>query len=157
MFQLDLAENNREDFLINTVPHEVAHYVDDEVYGNKYVNGRRQSHGPRWKYIMRMVYGLNPDRCHSYDTSVTLTKKQSRHEYTCGCRTHMVSTTIHNKILRGQRRICLTCREAIVLKKAYSSDPFNFIESIGFNFIESKQKEIEELKEKIRKLQSSIY
>lgn len=148
MFQLDFAEHNKEDFLTSTVPHEVAHYVDDEVYGNKYVNNRRQVHGPRWQYIMTRVFGLNPHRCHNYDTSVTITKQQSRHEYTCGCRTHMVSTTIHNKMLRGQNRICLYCKQKIVLKQSYAKTPNNPIDA--------KQKEIEKLKEQIAKLQQTL-
>lgn len=145
MFQLDLAEHNEEDFITETVPHEVAHYVDDQIYGNKYVNGRRQSHGPRWKYIMRYVFGLNPDRCHNYDTSVTITKKQAKHEYTCACRSHFVTTTKHNKMLRGQVRRCIYCKTNLVFKNFQAIPPKNPITNL--------QAEIEKLKQQIAALQ----
>ena len=149
MFQLDFAEHNQEDFINQVVPHEVAHWVDDVVYGNKYINGRRQVHGPRWKYIMRAVYKLNPDRCHNYDTSVTITKKQARHEYTCGCRTFNLSTTLHNKIQSGkQKRHCLRCRQNLVLVKPNAIVPVKPIDV--------KQREIDALKEQIARLQQSF-
>jgi SprT protein len=147
MFQLDLAEHHQEDFINETVPHEVAHYVDDLVYGNKYANGRRQVHGPRWKYIMTRVYGLNPDRCHNYDTSVTITRKQDRYEYTCGCTTHKISTTLHNKILRGNPRSCMRCRQRITWKNG------NVIPKS--NPLSIKDQEIQRLKEQIAKLTQS--
>lgn len=129
MFQLDLAENNSEDFLNQTVPHEVAHYVQRAVYGYKRNNMKVMPHGYEWKYIMRNVYGLNPERCHHYDTSGTKTKRQVRHLYTCSCgKTYNLSSTLHNRIqksineakLRGYanplyRRVCLSCRTTITL------------------------------------------
>ena len=105
MFQLDLAEHHGKDFE-STYFHEVAHYVDDETYGNKYKNGRRQIHGQRWKYIMTNVYGLAPKRCHSYDVTVTKTKFK-RYAYVCDKgHTHNITSTIHNRILKGRKYKC---------------------------------------------------
>lgn len=114
MFQLDLAENNPDKFF-STVDHEVAHWIDREVYGIQYNGTRHVGHGKTWKYIMSRVYGLNPDRYHSYDTSVTTTKKQTRHIYKCSCREHKVSTTVHNKIMRGYTYSCQCCGTRIAL------------------------------------------
>jgi SprT protein len=118
MFQLDFAIHNPEDYIRTTVPHEVAHYVQRAVYGY-FRNGKKvMPHGQEWKYVMRYVYNLNPDRCHNYDTSVTRTKKQTTHLYGCGCgKEFNLTTTMHNKILKGSRRICKSCRGTITLKK----------------------------------------
>jgi SprT protein len=111
MFQLDLAEHNQEDFLKRTVPHEVAHYVQRAVYGYSRNGKKVMPHGTEWKYIMRNVYHLNPDRCHTYDTSVTTTRKRARDfKWSCDCKIHNVTSNIHNKMLRGQRRRCITCK-----------------------------------------------
>jgi SprT protein len=112
MFQLDLAETNEQDYLLHTVPHEVAHYVQFQQYGYC------KAHGREWKFIMRNVMRIPADRCHSYDTSVTKTKKQTKHIYGCGCgKEFKLSTTLHNKILRGSNRICGTCRGRLHLIK----------------------------------------
>jgi len=140
MFQLDLAEHHKDDFLNRTVPHEVAHYVQRAVYGYRNSYGKVMPHGHEWKYIMRRVFGLNPDRCHKYDTSVTQTKKQTRHIYSCSCgKIFKISTTMHNKIQKALEvskntryydgnlqpyykkptygKLCLRCRGTIFLKE----------------------------------------
>lgn len=110
MFQLDLAKHNSESF-ISIVKHEVAHYVQRAVYGYVGVT----PHGREWKHIMVRVYKLSPDRCHSYDVSVTKTRKHSRFMYSCGCSTtHSISSVIHNRIQSGKKRYtCNTCRQGI--------------------------------------------
>lgn len=123
MFQLDFAEAHEEDYITTTVPHEVAHYVQDQLYkGSK-------AHGREWKFIMRYVMGLAPDRCHHYDVSVTKSKTQTKHTYGCGCgKSFKLSTTMHNRIQRGlassnpidevrTRRRCKSCRGILQLIK----------------------------------------
>ena len=112
MFQLDLADAHPENFIGVTCPHEVAHYIQFFHYGTGL-----QPHGREWQYVMRNVYRLNPDRCHSYDTNVTTVKRQTRHEYKCSCQTFQISTTTHNKMQKGQYRICGKCRTRLVLVK----------------------------------------
>jgi SprT protein len=114
MFQLDLAEHNSEDFINQVVPHEVAHYVQRAVFG---YGSAVKPHGKEWKHIMRAVYKLQPDRCHSYDTSVTKTKKRSvlRFSYACKCRTHQITSVKHNRILSGKANyVCNDCKTRIV-------------------------------------------
>jgi len=110
MFQLDLAEDNPDDFINQIVPHELSHYIQFYHYGFNLT-----PHGREWKYVMRNVYRLNPDRCHSYDINVTKVKRQTRHEYKCPCRTFKLTTTMHNKIQRGEYRSCLSCGQRLVL------------------------------------------
>jgi SprT protein len=112
MFQLDLAESNKQDFMDNTVPHEVAHIIQFVLYP------RSSAHGYEWKSIMTRVMNISPDRCHSYDTSVTVVKKQTTHLYSCGCgKEFNVTQTMHNKILKGSNRVCARCRGRLILKK----------------------------------------
>jgi SprT protein len=116
MFQLDLAEAHAEEFIRETVPHEVAHYVQRAVYG---YSKRVQHHGWQWKYIMSRVFKLVPERCHTYDTSVTKVKRQQRFPYKCACRTHSISTTIHNRIQQSGRKYrCTDCGTPITFDKA---------------------------------------
>lgn len=115
MFQLDFMDAYPEDAL-DTIRHEVAHYIQFEYYS--YRGYKIQPHGWEWQYVMRNVMGMEPKRCHSYDTSVTKVKRQVRHEYSCKCGLkHDVSTTIHNKILKGKGRICSRCRGRLYLVK----------------------------------------
>lgn len=53
---------NREDFLDQTIPHEVAHIVADKYYK------KDCAHGNHWKLMMAKI-GKPADRCHQYDTS----------------------------------------------------------------------------------------
>ena len=55
-----LCKENTEDFMSDTIPHEVAHLVAYKVFGD-------DGHGDGWRSVMRAL-GLNPSRCHDYDT-----------------------------------------------------------------------------------------
>ncbi len=116
-FNLIIMRENWDKFIKRTVPHEVAHYCVSLLHGRLTSrNGRRVIHGDAWKRMMRFFGVEDSSRCHSYDVSkarVRKPKKQRRWEYKCQCDTHMVSTTIHNKIRRGSNRICVSCRSRI--------------------------------------------
>lgn len=110
MYQLDLAEHHKTAF-IQTIKHEVAHNIQFHLYP------RSKGHGYEWKFIMTRVMRIPANRCHNYDVSVTKTKKQARHTYTCGCNTIFnLSTTLHNRIQNGKNRRCLKCHGRIFLK-----------------------------------------
>ena len=110
MFQLDFADHNPENFIKQVVPHEVAHYVQRAVYGYGVV----KPHGKEWKFIMRRVYNLVADRCHTYDTSVTTTRTRKRFDYSCGCTVHKISSVAHNRIQAGKKRYtCRSCGNVI--------------------------------------------
>lgn len=111
MFQLDLAEHNATEFINQIVPHEVAHYIQRAVYG---YNANVKTHGREWKFIMSRVFNIRPDRCHAFDTSVTKTKRKKRFEYRCNCKSHEITSIMHNRMLLNKKRyMCCLCRTEI--------------------------------------------
>lgn len=66
-----LFHENTEDFIKNTIPHEIAHLLAVSIYG---WSGR--GHGPVWKDVMRKL-GCNPARCHNYDVENAKVKRKS--------------------------------------------------------------------------------
>lgn len=119
-----LRNGHLEDMINNTVPHELAHLVCYTIH-NPTVrmawSGRRvvKPHGNEWRAIMKLIFGCDPDRTHDYSLEGVKLKGGKRHEYTCKCgKTFQISTTIHNKILRGSNRHCVKCKSSIWLKSA---------------------------------------
>lgn len=82
---LILCYENEDDFIQQTVGHEVAHLVCHVVHGfTKRVeeNGETKikkirAHGPEWRDTMVQL-GLKPATYHKYDTSSIETKKRKR-------------------------------------------------------------------------------
>jgi predicted SprT family Zn-dependent metalloprotease len=142
MFQIALAEKEGDNFINRTPAHEVAHYIDDEVYGNKYVNGRRQIHGARWKFIMTHVMKQEASRCHSFDTSAVKGKRE-RIEYYCANGHNLnISSVIHNRIIAGNKR-------GYRCKCGGKLTPKNLVDIVN------KESEIEKLKRQIAQLQAN--
>ena len=93
-----LLAENFDDMLADTVPHEMAHLITDQVYpeahqrtGNmtRTRNGvwrrpKRSPHGEEWKSVMR-VLGCDPRRTHSYDVSNARTRERTTYAYKCNC------------------------------------------------------------------------
>lgn len=110
-FNMQLAVDNTENFLKQTVPHEVAHIVAEFLFGS---NVKKVNHGKAWKHVMR-VFGLEPNRCHQYDVSGVV-KEGRYHKAKCNCRTLMLSTTRKNRILQGKASYtCDYCKSKITL------------------------------------------
>ena len=103
-----LLSRHGEDFLARTVPHEVAHIIAFHRHGP-----RIQPHGPEWQAIMHL-FGVPPTRCHDYDVSDLQTRTLDRFPYRCGCRSHLLTSIRHGRILRGQRYLCRACGQALV-------------------------------------------
>jgi len=99
-----LAENT-EDFMIRTIPHEVAHYIDTMLHGES-------NHGYHWAHIMGTVFGMDNSRCHSYDTTNSKmgARRTRKFEYSCHCQSHQLTSIRHNKILKGASYTCRKCR-----------------------------------------------
>lgn len=108
-----LLKENTEHFIKQTLGHEYAHLITDNLYLSNLIS-KPTAHGHDWKKVMRQLK-LRPDRCHNYDTTNSSTKKQRRWKYTCGCidRPHMISTTIHNRIRGGRKYRCQRCKKPI--------------------------------------------
>ncbi len=102
-----------DDNLANTVPHEVAHYVADLLYGWRSI----KPHGVEWQALMRML-GAEPSVTCCYDMEGIPQRRQRRIEYHCGCRSHQLTAIRHNKIQRGQARyLCKECQSPLLLKR----------------------------------------
>lgn len=92
------------DSLINTVAHEVAHYVVHSIWGLKKV----KPHGKEWKRVM-VMFDVQPDVTSRYDVSGLPLRRQTQHDYSCGCMTHQLSTTRHNKVQK--KKAIYKCRK----------------------------------------------
>ena len=89
-----LLKENIEKYLKTTVPHEIAHLLTRKMYS------MATPHGRHWKYVM-VKLGAKPNRCHEYDVSNVSNKRKERfkYHYVCNCRSHMVTSVIHNRIV----------------------------------------------------------
>ena len=93
------------DSLEVTVPHEVAHYITDILFGMR----RVRPHGAQWRAVM-LAMGANPCVTADYDLSGIPVRRQRRFIYRCTCREHRLSTCRHNRIHRGAMRyFCRAC------------------------------------------------
>jgi len=95
-----------EDNLVNTVAHEVAHYVVHGMYGLRKV----KPHGQEWKQVMRL-FDVKPEVTSQYDVSMLPLHRQKLHNYSCACMTHQLSTTRHNKVQKN--RAVYKCRKCL--------------------------------------------
>lgn len=102
-----LLVRHEPDFLAQTVPHEVAHYLAYLRFGR-----RIRPHGPEWQQIMHAL-GADPQRCHDFDISGLTARRLRRHPYHCRCGEHALTSIRHHRILRGARYVCRTCGEAL--------------------------------------------
>ena len=104
VFAADFAHH-----LAETVPHEVAHYLVSLQHP------KARPHGPEWAAWMRF-FGREPRATGSYSLEGVPVRRQRRHPYACGCpgRIHPLSTTRHNRILRGTLYLCPDCRAPLV-------------------------------------------
>ena len=98
-----------EDSLQTTVPHEVAHYVTDKLFGLHNI----RPHGREWKSVMS-AFGANPSATGNYDLEGIPVRRYKRFKYECDCRDHELTIIRHNKIQRGEKRyLCRFCGMAI--------------------------------------------
>lgn len=89
--------------------HEVAHLIAHQLFGP-----RIRPHGEEWQLIMRGIYGLPPDRCHTYAVKRRAT---TRYLYRCHCPEHNdfpFSPQRHNLVAKGRRYYCRRCKATLV-------------------------------------------
>jgi SprT protein len=113
-FNLQLLTENLEDFLQQTIPHEVAHLVVNWRHRKK--RARPKPHGPEWQAVMQDCYGLQPTRCHSYQTTAARVVARN-FLYECNCREHRLTRIIHNRISRRYKALCKKCRTPLRFKE----------------------------------------
>ena len=98
-----------DDNVKTTIPHEVAHYVADIIYGLKNI----KPHGREWKEIMH-CFEADASVTANYDlTGIPLRQKKS-YSYRCGCREHQLGTARHNRIIKERSRYhCKKCKQLL--------------------------------------------
>ena len=98
-----------------TIPHEVAHYVTDILYGLRSI----KPHGAEWKSVMQ-VFGVAANRTANYDLSGLPVRKFQTFVYHCGCQNYELTSRRHNKILNGSGHyMCRDCGgKLLFVKKA---------------------------------------
>ncbi len=105
-----LFEKYFHDNFTNTVPHEVAHYLADQVYGWKNI----RPHGIEWKQMMQ-VLGANPSRTAKYNLDGIPIRNIRYFDYQCACKKHQISSRRHYKIIRRQADyFCNKCNSRIM-------------------------------------------
>lgn len=100
--------NDNKDVYDSTVVHEVAHYIQSELYPVS------KPHGAEWKSVMTRL-GANPKRCHSMN--VRSTQKRT-FVYGCNCMDHDFTIIRHNKVQKkGVKYTCNKCKTSLKFKK----------------------------------------
>lgn len=92
-----------EDCLASTVPHEVAHYLADVVWGLRNI----RPHGGEWKGIMA-AFGADASVTSNYSLEGIPQRRTARFSYRCACNTHQLGAQRHGRILSG--RAVYRCR-----------------------------------------------
>jgi SprT protein len=102
-----------DDNLAQTVPHEVAHYAIECVYGHRNV----RPHGKEWRGLMQAMGIANAARTCEYDLMGIPRRRQNYHSYACACSSYQLTRRRHNKINRhGARYYCRQCQQLLTLK-----------------------------------------
>jgi SprT protein len=114
-YNIELLTRHPTDFLAQTVPHEVAHYLVYLRFGSD-----ARPHGVEWRGLMRAMRA-DPSRCHSFDTSGLETRRIRRHPYHCDCADHELTSVRHNRILRGASYRCKVCGQALKAGHVHSA------------------------------------
>ncbi|MBL4712339.1 MAG: SprT-like domain-containing protein [Gammaproteobacteria bacterium] len=106
-----------EDSINTTVPHEVAHYVSDMLYGLKNI----KPHGKEWQAVMQ-AFGVKANVTSNYDLTGVPLKQMSLFTYQCNCREHQLTSIRHNKINKKYfRYFCKSCKQPLKFKHKESA------------------------------------
>jgi len=101
-----------DDCIATTVPHEVAHYCVDMLYGLRSV----RPHGREWKAMMS-AFGADASVTASYSLEGVPVRRTRSYAYSCACGEHKLGIRRHNKVIRGEARYsCRRCRSVLELK-----------------------------------------
>jgi SprT protein len=100
--------SENKDTYDHTVVHEVAHYVQKELYPMS------KPHGREWKSVMTKL-GAKPSRTHAMN--IRSTQKRT-FVYSCDCMDHDLSIIQHNKCrTKGSIYSCNVCHSDLVFKR----------------------------------------
>lgn len=107
-YNLEIAKLQPQQFVEETVPHEVAHVITWLLHGDK-----ARAHGQEWRSVMAFLGIQQAQRCHEFSLPQQNVRRQRRWSYECGCQTFDLSSTRHNRILRGTEYRCPRCQETL--------------------------------------------
>jgi SprT protein len=99
-----MYQQNPEEFVSTVVPHEVAHIIVYQIYGDTV-----RPHGKEWQAVMQKVYGIRPSRTHSFDVP----PQKQPYEYHCSCQKHHFSKRRHTRAQQGVEYVCRGCRSTL--------------------------------------------
>jgi len=102
-----MYQQNEDLFLKTVVPHEVAHIIVFQIYGSAV-----KPHGKEWQAVMLKVYGLYPDRTHTFDTP----PPKQVFLYSCDCQLHEFTKRRHTRVESGSEYICKRCHSILRLQ-----------------------------------------
>ncbi|KAA0017515.1 metallopeptidase [Salinicola corii] len=103
-FNRTLLQGNRQAFIDEIVPHEMAHWLVFHLEEG----ARARPHGREWKTVMRNLYGLAPVVTHRFDVARA---SPAPYLYRCRCETlHRFTGRRHSQALKGTRYRCRHCR-----------------------------------------------
>lgn len=93
-----------------TVPHEVAHYVVDKLYGMKNV----KPHGVEWKAVMN-AFGADPRVTANMSLDGIPRRTSTVVNYRCGCGDQPMGIRRHHKVVRGEAYYsCRRCGDVLI-------------------------------------------
>ncbi len=98
-----------EDNINVTVPHEVAHYVTDVLYGLNKI----KPHGEEWKAVMK-AFDVDASVTANFDLSGIPLTTLPLYAYRCSCQKHELTSIRHNKIMKQRYRYyCNACKQLL--------------------------------------------
>ncbi|OGT74377.1 MAG: hypothetical protein A2W76_03040 [Gammaproteobacteria bacterium RIFCSPLOWO2_12_47_11] len=98
-----------EENFTTTIPHEVGHYIIDQVHGLRHV----RPHGTEWRALMQM-FGADTSRTALFDPEGLPARVYRQYTYQCDCITWQLTSRRHNRIVRDQARYhCRRCGTVI--------------------------------------------
>jgi len=102
-----------DDNFKTTIPHEVAHYISDLIYGLRNI----KPHGREWKEIMQ-AFGADATVTAAYDLTGIPQRSKTLYTYQCSCREHQIGAIRHNRIeKKGGTYICSLCKQTLYFKQ----------------------------------------
>ncbi|GHB24885.1 hypothetical protein GCM10009038_24970 [Salinicola rhizosphaerae] len=115
-FNRTLLRENRQAFMDEIVPHEMAHWLVFHLEGGL----RARPHGREWQTVMRSLYGLKPTTTHRFDVSRA---SPMPYVYRCQCETrHRFSARRHAQARRGAQYRCRRCRGRLEFERVDAPD-----------------------------------
>jgi len=113
-YNLPICQDNKDTFLIDTVPHEVAHMLVHELFPY-----RCKPHGKEWKTVCRNIGMKEVTRCHKYDVKKHVKRHKRPYVYACDCQEHDLTALMHRRITtQGRRYNCRKCTGILKFVKA---------------------------------------